>query len=70
MTNKSKKIDKKPIAELSSLLDELNLTEISYQDGDFAVSVSRVSKDVFNQSPVTDNSSSVIEKTDENKYDL
>ena len=37
----SKKIDKKPIQELSKLLEELNLTEISYREGDFSVSVSR-----------------------------
>ena len=47
MTSKNKKtIDRKPIEELSSLLDELNLTEISYQDGDFAVSVSRAVKGI------------------------
>jgi acetyl-CoA carboxylase biotin carboxyl carrier protein len=43
MTTKSKKvIDKNPIKELSKLLDEFNLTEVSYKEGDFAVSVSRV----------------------------
>tara|TARA_Y100001970_G_C14191803_1_gene835825 strand:- start:1090 stop:1533 length:444 start_codon:yes stop_codon:yes gene_type:complete len=36
-----KTIDKAPIKELSKLLKELNLTEISYKEGDFAVSVSR-----------------------------
>ena len=47
MTSKNKKtIDKKPIEDLSSLLDELNLTEISYQEGDFAISVSRAVKSV------------------------
>lgn len=45
MTTKTKKIiDKKPIEELSNLLDVFNLTEISYQDGDFSVSVSRAAK--------------------------
>ena len=50
MTSKNKKtIDRKPIEDLSSLLDELNLTEISYQEGDFAISVSRAAKgDVSN----------------------
>ena len=44
MTSKNKKtIDKKPIEDLSKLLDELNLTEISYQEEDFAISVSRAS---------------------------
>ena len=47
MTTKTKKvIDKKPIEELSVLLDEFNLTEILYQDGDFSVSVSRAAKGV------------------------
>jgi len=36
-----KTIDKSPIKELSKLLDEFNLTEISYSEGDFAISVSR-----------------------------
>ena len=36
-----KSIDKVPIKELTKLLKELNLTEISYKEGDFAVSVSR-----------------------------
>jgi len=38
-----KTIDKAPIKELSKLLEELNLTEISYREGDFAISVSRES---------------------------
>ena len=42
MNNKSKKIiDPKPIKELTKLLDDLNLNEISYSDGDFSVSVSK-----------------------------
>ena len=42
MTDKSKKnIDTKPIKDLAKLLDELNLTEISYSDKDFSVSVSK-----------------------------
>jgi len=36
-----KTIDKAPIKELSRLLEELNLTEISYREGDFSISVSR-----------------------------
>ena len=51
MTSKNKKtIDRKPIEDLSSLLDELNLTEISYQEGDFAISVSRAAKGVVSNS--------------------
>ena len=34
-------IDAKPIKELVKRLEDLNLTEISYSDGDFSVSVSR-----------------------------
>ena len=32
----------KPIKDLAKILDELKLTEISYTDGDFSVSVSKV----------------------------
>ena len=54
MTSKNKKtIDRKPIEDLSSLLDELNLTEISYQEGDFAISVSRAVKGVASNSSST-----------------
>ena len=42
MSDKTKKtIDSKPIKDLAKILDELNLTEISYSDGDFSVSVSK-----------------------------
>ena len=61
MTSRNKKtIDRKPIEDLSSLLDELNLTEISYQEGDFAVSVSRAVKGIAS------NSSSTIEVESQN----
>ena len=54
MTSKNKKaIDRKPIEDLSSLLDDLNLTEISYQEGDFAISVSRAAKSVASNSSST-----------------
>ena len=54
MTSKNKKtIDRKPIEDLSSLLDELNLTEISYQEGDFAISVSRAVRGVVSNSSST-----------------
>lgn len=42
-------IDKAPIKELNKLLEELNLTEISYRDGDFAISVSRMNVQTFSQ---------------------
>ena len=42
MSDKTKKIiDAKPIKDLAKILDDLNLTEISYSDGSFSVSVSR-----------------------------
>ena len=42
MSDKTKKIiDPKPIKDLAKMLDDLNLTEISYSDGDFSVSVSK-----------------------------
>ena len=42
MSDKMKKIiDAKPIKDLAKILDDLNLTEISYSDGDFSVSVSK-----------------------------
>ena len=61
-------IDKKPIIELSNLLDELNLTEIFYQDGDFSVSVSKAVKGVLNQSLSLDNDSLTPESNLENDY--
>ena len=42
MSDRSKKsIDSKPIKDLAKILDDLNLTEISYSNGDFSVSVSK-----------------------------
>ena len=42
MSDKTKKIiDAKPIKDLAKILDELNLTEISYTDDNFSVSVSK-----------------------------
>ena len=65
MTSKNKKtIDRKPIEDLSLLLDELNLTEISYQEGEFAVSVSRAVKGV-----VSNSSSTNVEDSQNNEGD-
>tara|TARA_B100001996_G_C18526075_1_gene541134 strand:+ start:427 stop:870 length:444 start_codon:yes stop_codon:yes gene_type:complete len=47
MTKKT--IDKAPIKELSKLLEDLNLTEISYREGDFAISVSRGNNETANK---------------------
>tara|TARA_B100000035_G_scaffold169817_1_gene144871 strand:- start:185 stop:634 length:450 start_codon:yes stop_codon:yes gene_type:complete len=68
MTSKNKKIiDKKPIEDLSKLLDELNLTEISYQEGDFAVSVSRATKNVT--SNLISSSASISKDQENNEGD-
>ena len=58
MTDKSKKnIDTKPIKVLAKLLDELNLTEISYSDKEFSVSVSKsVSVNALPQSNISSSS--------------
>ena len=69
MTSKNKKtIDKKPIEDLSSLLDELNLTEISYQEGDFAISVSRAAKGVLSNSFSTSAADSQNQGNNEGDY--
>ena len=69
MTSKNKKtIDRKPIEDLSSLLDELNLTEISYQEGDFAISVSRAAKGVISNSLSTSTSDSQNQVNKEGDY--
>ena len=66
MTDKSKKnIDTKPIKDLAKLLDELNLTEISYSDKEFSVSVSKsVNVNTLPQSNIS--SSSKDPSVDEN----
>ena len=69
MTSKNKKtIDRKPIEDLSSLLDELNLTEISYQEGDFAISVSRAAKGVVSNSLSTSTADSQNQENKESDY--
>ena len=69
MTSKNKKtIDRKPIEDLSSLLDELNLTEISYQEGDFAISVSRAAKGVVSNSLSTSTADSQNQENNEGDY--
>ena len=40
-SNETKFIDKKSIKELADILDELELTELSYQKGDVSISVSK-----------------------------
>ena len=41
MNDKSKNIDPKPIKDLAKILEELNLTEVSYSQGDFSVTVAK-----------------------------
>ena len=69
MTSKNKKtIDKKPIEDLSLLLDELNLTEISYKEGDFAISVSRAVKSVVSNSSSTNTADTQNQGINEGYY--
>ena len=71
MTDKSKKnIDKKPIKDLAKLLDELNLTEISYSDKEFSVSVSKsVNVTTLPQSNISSSSKDpVVDDNTNNDY--
>ena len=68
MTNKSKKsIDTKPIKDLAKLLDELNLTEISYSDKEFSVSVSKaINVNALSQSTISSSSKEPSASDDSN----
>ena len=63
-----KTIDKGPIKELSILLEELNLTEISYREGDFSISVSRQSIQNFSQVTTEKNTNSESVNQNETDY--
>ena len=63
-----KTIDKAPIKELSKLLDELSLTEISYKEGDFAISVSRVGVQTISQT-VSEQTNIKSESTNKKEVD-
>tara|TARA_Y100000590_G_scaffold445600_1_gene577988 strand:- start:425 stop:868 length:444 start_codon:yes stop_codon:yes gene_type:complete len=64
-----KTINKGPIEELSKLLEELNLTEISYREGDFAISVSRgTTKAITEVAPVEKNIVSSSSNQSEDDY--
>ena len=64
-----KTIDNAPIEELSKLLEKLNLTQISYKEGDFAISVSRESIQALTQSTsVQSNTKSESESQKELDY--
>jgi len=71
MTDKSKKnIDTKPIKDLAKLLDELSLTEISYSDKEFSVSVSKsINVNALPQSNISSSSKGpVVEDNSNNDY--
>ena len=56
-----KKIDVKPIEDLAKILDDLNLTEISYSDGDFSVSVSKAAVAQTMSPTITQNKNEQVE---------
>ena len=65
MSDKTKKkIDVKPIEDLAKILDDLNLTEISYTDGDFSVSVSKAAVAQTMSSTITQNKNEQVENTE------
>ena len=59
-----KKIDVKPIEDLAKILDDLNLTEISYSDGDFSVSVSKAAVTQTISPTITQNKNEQVENTE------
>ena len=59
-----KKIDVKPIKDLAKILDDLNLTEISYSDGDFSVSVSKAAVAQKMSPTRTQNKNEQVENTE------
>ena len=59
-----KKIDVKPIEDLAKILDDLNLTEISYSDGDFSVSVSKAVVAQTMSPTITQNKNEQVENTE------
>ena len=70
MTEKSKKnIDTKPIKDLAKLLDELNLTKISYSDKEFSVSVSKsINVNALPQSSISLSSKPGIDDNSKSDY--
>ena len=70
MTDKSKKnIDTKPIKDLAKLLDELNLTEISYSDKEFSVSVSKsINNNALPQSNTSSSKDPGVDDNSNNDY--
>ena len=67
MSDKSKKnIDPKPIKDLAKILEELNLTEVSYSDGDFSVTVAKGARLQPNDKdiPIQNNSETQVSEDD------
>ena len=71
MSDKSKKnIDPKPIKDLAKILEELNLTEVSYSDGDFSVSVAKGARlQTVNKDTSIQNNSEIKVTEDDYKND-
>ena len=68
MSDKTKKIiDPKPIKDLAKILEELNLNEVSYSEGDFSVTVANGARvQTMNQIPSSQNNEKVL--SDESDY--
>ena len=67
MSDKSKKnIDPKPIKDLAKILEELNLSEVSYSDGDFSVTVAKGARlqPVDNDTSIQNNSEIKVSEDD------
>ena len=67
MSDKSKKnIDPKPIKDLAKILEDLNLTEVSYSDGDFSVTVAKGTRlqPVDTDTPIQNNSEIQVSEDD------
>ena len=67
MSDKSKKnIDPKPIKDLAKILEELNLTEVSYSDGNFSVTVAKGARlqPVDGDTPIQNNSEIQVSEDD------
>ena len=71
MSDKSKKnIDPKPIKDLAKILEDLNLTEVSYSDGDFSVSVAKGARlQTVNKDTSIQNNSEIKVTEDDYKND-
>ncbi len=68
MSDKTKKvIDARPIKDLAKILEDLNLTEISYSDGNFSVSVSKAA---VNQTIASSPIQSQIEQLESDENDF